>query len=69
LLDELDDSALPGSAREQVEDSLAEEVTALWQTDEVRPERPRVVDEIRHGLWFFEQSLLDAATTLVSRPG
>jgi phosphoenolpyruvate carboxylase len=65
LLDELDDPALPGSAREQVEDSLAEEVTALWQTDEVRPERPRVVDEIRHGLWFFEQSLLDAATTLV----
>jgi phosphoenolpyruvate carboxylase len=65
LLDELDDPALPGSAREQVEDSLAEEVTALWQTDEVRPERLRVVDEIRHGLWFFEQSLLDAATTLV----
>ncbi|HEY8773238.1 MAG TPA: phosphoenolpyruvate carboxylase [Gaiellaceae bacterium] len=65
LLDELDDPTLPGSAREQVEDSLAEEVTALWQTDEVRPERPQVVDEIRHGLWFFEQSLLDAATTLV----
>ena len=38
--------------------AIAEEVTALWQTDEVRSQRPRVVDEIRHGLWFFEQSLL-----------
>ena len=46
-------------------DAIAEEVTALWQTDEVRSQRPRVVDEIRHGLWFFEQSLLDAAPALV----
>jgi phosphoenolpyruvate carboxylase len=65
LLDELDDPALPRSAREDVEASLAEEVTALWQTDEVRSHRPRVLDEIRHGLWFFEQSLLDAAPALV----
>jgi phosphoenolpyruvate carboxylase len=65
LLDELDDPALPRSAREEVEAALAEEVTGLWQTDEVRSQRPRVVDEIRHGLWFFEQSLLDAAPLLV----
>ena len=65
LLDELDDPALPRSARDEVEAALAEEITGLWQTDEVRPKRPRVVDEIRHGLWFFEQSLLDAAPLLV----
>ena len=65
LLERLDDPALPRSARERVEASLAEEVTALWQTDEVRSQRPRVVDEIRHGLWFFEQSLLDVAPALV----
>jgi phosphoenolpyruvate carboxylase len=65
LLDELDDPALPRSRREAVEASLAEEVTALWQTDEVRSRRPRVVDEIRHGLWFFEQSLLEVAPALV----
>src|SRR5262249_61274805 len=34
------------------------------ETDEVRSVRPRVVDEIRHGLWFFEQSLLEEATAL-----
>ncbi len=51
---------------ESVVERAAEEITVLWQTDEVRPERPRVVDEIRHGLWFFEQSLLDAAEELVA---
>jgi phosphoenolpyruvate carboxylase len=54
LLDDLD-------AGEQVDDALAEEITILWQSDEVRSRRPRVVDEIRQGLWFFEVSLLDAA--------
>ena len=43
---------------------LAEEITMLWQTDEVRSQRPRVVDEIRQGLWFFEESLWDAAPEL-----
>ena len=37
---------------------IAEEVTLLWQTDEVRHDRLRVTDEIRHGLWFFEHSLM-----------
>ena len=50
---------------EQIDDRAAEEITVLWQTDEVRPQRPRVLDEIRHGLWFFEHSLLDAAEELL----
>ena len=49
-----------------VVERAAEEITVLWQTDEVRPQRPRVVDEIRHGLWFFEHSLLDAAEELLA---
>ena len=39
---------------------------ALWQADEVRSRRPRVVDEIRNGHWFFEQSLIDAAERLLA---
>jgi phosphoenolpyruvate carboxylase len=65
-LRELDDADLSAKRRAEVEAELAEEVTALWQTDEVRERRPRVVDEIRHGLWFFEQSLLDAAPSLLA---
>ena len=40
-------------------------MTILWQTDEVRSHRPRVVDEIRHGLWFVAESLWQALPRLV----
>jgi phosphoenolpyruvate carboxylase len=66
LLAELDDPSLTPARRRRVEAALAEEVTLLWQTDEVRSRRPHVVDEIRHGLWFFEQSLLRVAELLLA---
>ena len=50
--------------RRAAEERIAEEVTLLWQTDEVRHDRLRVSDEIRHVLWFFEHSLISAATDL-----
>ncbi|HEU5213755.1 MAG TPA: phosphoenolpyruvate carboxylase [Gaiellaceae bacterium] len=65
-LNELDDPRLPRSREAELEARFAEEITALWQTDEVRDERPRVLDEIRHGLWFFEESLWDAAPRLLA---
>lgn len=65
LLHQLDDPQLTDAGRRNVEDALAELITTLWQTDETRAKRPRVVDEIRHGLWFFEQSLFDVAPALV----
>jgi phosphoenolpyruvate carboxylase len=64
-LDRLDDPLLSAAERQDVEDRLAEEVTLLWQADEVRHDRPRVSDEIRHGLWFFEHTLLDTAPDLL----
>jgi phosphoenolpyruvate carboxylase len=51
--------------RDDVDDALAEEITLLWQTDEVRHDRLKIDDEIRHGLWFFEHSLMSAATDLL----
>jgi phosphoenolpyruvate carboxylase len=63
LLGELDDAPY---RRDPIEHELAAEITALWQTDEVRSRRPRVVDEIRNGHWFFEQSLIDAAERLLA---
>ena len=59
LLARLDDG-------DDVAGELAGEITILWQTDEVRSRRPRVVDEIRNGHWFFEQSLIDAAERLLA---
>ena len=55
----------PAAAHGALRDALAEEITGLWQTDEVRTQRPRVVDEIRHALWFFEHALIDAAGDLL----
>jgi phosphoenolpyruvate carboxylase len=65
LLAGLDDAALTPARRRRIESALAEEVTLLWQTDEVRSRRPRVVDEIRHVHWFFEESLLRVAELLL----
>jgi phosphoenolpyruvate carboxylase len=63
-------AALDGAAstreEERIEDELGEQITILWQTDEVRHGRPRLTDEIRHGLWFFEHSLPDAAERLLA---
>jgi phosphoenolpyruvate carboxylase len=65
LLGQLDDPLLSPAEESALEQRIAEEVTLLWQTDEVRHDRLRVTDEIRHGLWFFEHSLISAATDLV----
>jgi phosphoenolpyruvate carboxylase len=65
-LAELDDPLLAPTRRDEIESELAAEITTLWQTDEVRSKRPRVLDEIRNGLWFFEQSLIDAAERLLA---
>ena len=61
----LDDPELPHSTQRRVREQIAEEMTILWQTDEVRSRRPRVVDEIRNGLWFVEASLWQALPRLV----
>ena len=62
---QLDDARLSIDERRAAERRITEEVTLLWQTDEVRHDRLRVTDEIRHGLWFFEHSLMSAATDLL----
>jgi len=62
----LDDPLLSSAERSALVERIAEEVTLLWQTDEVRHDRLRITDEIRHGLWFFEHSLISAATDLVA---
>lgn len=45
--------------REAVLADLLEEVTLLWQTDEVRISRPTPLDEVRTGLFFFDETLFD----------
>jgi phosphoenolpyruvate carboxylase len=61
----LDDPRVSPAEVREAELRIAEEVTLLWQTDEVRHDSLRVADEIRHGLWFFEFSLMAAAVELL----
>ncbi len=61
----LDDARVSPAERREAEERIAEEVILLWQTDEVRHDRLRTSDEIRHVLWFFEHSLMSAATDLL----
>ncbi|MEO6867631.1 MAG: phosphoenolpyruvate carboxylase [Gaiellales bacterium] len=67
LLRRLDEPDLTPAGRAGVERGLLEEITTLWQTDEVRETRPRVIDEIRHGLWFFDRVLFDDAPRVVAQ--
>ncbi len=39
---------------------MEREILILWQTNEVRDQRPQVLDEVRNGLYYFRESLFDA---------
>lgn len=45
---------------EQIRQELYEEIIGLWQTDELRPSRPTVEDEVEHGLYYLSSVLYDA---------
>ncbi len=64
LLEQLDRIPVPGTALEQREADLLAEITALWQTDDVRSARPTVRDEIRMALDYYEASLFDTLPVL-----
>jgi len=54
-----EDSALRGD--------LTREVTGLWHTDELRFRTPRVVDEVRMGLYYFDHVILDLVPAFYRR--
>ena len=58
--EQLDDTRLSKQERNEVIDQLQTEIQMLWKTDEVRVRRPRVEDEIRTGIGYFQDCLFDA---------
>lgn len=60
LLAERDRSDLTVSEVGETVDALRREITAAWETDEVRHTRPSPLDEVKGGLFVFEQTLFDA---------
>jgi phosphoenolpyruvate carboxylase len=59
LLKKLDHPLLTKRERRKLEESLFNEVTILWQTDELRHNKPTVLDEVRNGLYYFDQTLFE----------
>ena len=59
FLERLDRIPVPDEELAALEEDLTAEITALWQTDEVRSRRPAVTDEIRMGLDYYDVSLFE----------
>ena len=57
FLEQLDRIPLSDEQLERLEAALAAEITALWETDEVRSRRPTVRDEIKMGLDYYDASI------------
>ena len=60
ISEQLDDPRLSRNEREHVTEQLSDQLQTLWKTDEVRINRPTVHDEIRNGIFFFQESLFQA---------
>ncbi|QIN78819.1 phosphoenolpyruvate carboxylase [Rubrobacter marinus] len=60
ILDDMDSGRLTARERKGARERLAEEITLLWQTDELRAERPEVEGEIQRTLLFFKDPLISA---------
>ncbi len=64
LLEQVDRIPLADEQLESFEESLCAEITALWETDEVRTRRPTVADEVKMGLDYYDASLFDTLPRL-----
>ncbi|XP_027361837.1 phosphoenolpyruvate carboxylase 4 isoform X2 [Abrus precatorius] len=67
LLEYNDRPDLGPEDREMVIEDLVREITSIWQTDELRREKPTPVDEARAGLNIVEQSLWKAVPHYLRR--
>ncbi len=57
LLEQLDRIPLADDELHRLQTELTAEITALWQSDEIRNRQPSVSDEIKMGLDYYEVSL------------
>ncbi|EFJ52200.1 hypothetical protein VOLCADRAFT_56464 [Volvox carteri f. nagariensis] len=67
LLQQHDRSDLTSEERRNIVSELQREVAALWQTDELRRQKPTPLDEARGGLHIVEQSLWAAVPQYMRR--
>ena len=59
ILKKLDQQLLTKRERAILEESLFNEIAILWQTDELRKQKPTVSDEVKNGLYYFDHTLFE----------
>ncbi len=64
LLEQIDRIPVAATELDALERDLLAEITALWQTDDVRTARPTVRDEIRMALDYYDASLFETLPVL-----
>src|SRR5690625_1971063 len=64
-LRKLDNGRMTDAEKVDVEESLFNEVYALWHTDELRHRKPEVLDEVRNGLYYFDKKLFDTLPNIL----
>jgi phosphoenolpyruvate carboxylase len=67
MLERNDRPDLTPDEKETMVEDLVREITALWQTDELRRKQPTPMDEARGGLHIVEQSLWAAVPTYLRK--
>ncbi len=63
-LHQLDFASLTPEETARTLEQLREEIVSLWQTDETHARAPGVLDEVRNGLFYFEDTLFDLVPDL-----
>ncbi|MCG6870638.1 MAG: phosphoenolpyruvate carboxylase [Gammaproteobacteria bacterium] len=58
--EELDNSQHSAFRREEIHSRLQAQIQILWKTDEMRPNKPSVADEVKNGLYYFRNVLFYA---------
>jgi phosphoenolpyruvate carboxylase len=64
LLEQLDRIPLSDAELESLQQDIVAEITALWQTDDVRQSRPQVRDEIQMALDYYDSCIFDTLPIL-----
>ncbi|MFO8153116.1 phosphoenolpyruvate carboxylase [Thioalkalivibrio sp.] len=58
--DQLNNPRIGAAERQLLIEELEAHIQILWRTNEVRVKKPQVRDEIKYGLFYFEESLFEA---------
>lgn len=61
------DQELTAAEAESLRLELLAEITALWQTDELRASPPTVIDEVKNNLFYFDEILFEAVPAVVEQ--